>query len=211
MSLFESDLTCRYPTPNGRDLLWRPDLGIGFLPSNGLTYEDDYWEKYQRYKFTELGQKLNDYRIEVVKLDLPEKALICDVGIGSGHFVETFAHHGFDVNPVAVGWLKRFGYFANPYVEKFDALTFWDVLEHIDNPTPLLKTDFVFVSLPIHTDVDACLRSKHLRPNEHLWHFTHEGFILYMRLHGYNLLRYDDGETRLGREDIVSYTFKRYK
>lgn len=208
--LFDSDLTQSFPTANGHPLLWRPDLGIGYLKSNGLSYEDNYWQKYQVYKATELGRQLNAYRTSFVRRWLKEIDTLCDVGIGSGHFVEEYPCKGYDVNALAVEWLVKHDSYADPYDRRFDALSFWDVLEHIDEPAPLLTVKHVFMSIPIHLDVHACLRSKHLRPDEHIWHFTHDGLELFMRLHGYELRFSDNGETKLGREDIMSYYFRRF-
>lgn len=198
------------PTSNGNPLLWRDDLGIGYLKSNGYSYDEDYWKKYHGYDSNEIGDKLTDFRVEFVKKNVNNISQVCDVGIGSGRFVKTLGCRGYDINPWAEKWLRESGYFGDPYQEKFEALTFWDVLEHIDNHDYILeKTDKIFISIPIHGSINDCLASKHLRPDEHIWHFTDSGIKFFMRYYGYSLVDQSDGETKAGREAIMSYYFAR--
>ena len=65
----------------------------------------------------------------------------------------------------------------------------------------------LFVSIPVFKDMPHVLRSKHFRPDEHYWYFTGLGFVLYMLRHGFHLIAVDDFETRIGREDIMSFAF----
>lgn len=196
-------------TWNGNPIVWRPDLGIGYLPSNGFAYDESYWETYQQYAVGSIGERLTLYREAFVAKHV-DPSTICDVGIGSGQFIKHVGAKGFDINPWARDWLEKNDLIGDPYVEKFSALTFWDVLEHFDNPALILShTDKVFMSLPIHENFKACLASKHLKPNEHIWHFTDSGVKFFMKYHGFNCIEQDDGETRAGRESIMSYYFVR--
>jgi len=214
MNLFENIISGRvteaYPTSNGFPLKWCKDLGIGFLPTLGYDYGQEYWERYNNYVDNGYGVKLSRFRKRFVLENFGEPDNLCDVGIGSGQFVETIKCKGFDINPYARKWLEEHGNFADPYVDDFSALTFWDVLEHIENPSHLLKkTEKVFLSIPIHRDVDACLASKHLRPDEHLWHFTEAGLEFFMSMFGFKLTAKSDEEIKIGREDIMTYSFSR--
>ena len=53
----------------------------------------------------------------------------------------------------------------------FNAFTFWDVLEHVENPESyfgwMRDGAVVFVSLPVFDDLNQVRASKHYRPNEH--------------------------------------------
>lgn len=199
-----------YPTSNGNPLLWRADLGIGYLKSNGYKYDEEYWEKYLNYDHNGIADKLTTFRLEFVLRNLDKLESVCDVGIGSGHFLRHAGCKGYDINPCARAWLIKNSLFGDPYAEKFSSLTFWDVLEHIDDPTILLaRTSNVFVSIPIYEGVEECLASKHLRPDEHIWHFTRAGLIIFMKLQGFVLLDDSDGEMKIGREAIMTYCFKR--
>ena len=56
----------------------------------------------------------------------------------------------------------------------------------------------------------AVRASKHYRPGEHLLHFTEEGFVAWMRMHGFQLLECSDFEMQAGRESILSFAFRRF-
>ena len=207
--LHTCDVTAYRVSGSENPLLWRPDMGVGYLRSTGFAYDEEYWERYQDYERSELGTKLTDVREAFVRRHLPDPSKLCDVGVGSGQFIKRVGARGYDVNPYARNWLEKQKLYSDPYVESFEALTFWDVLEHIDNPAEILsRTKKVFMSVPIHADAHACLTSKHLRPNEHIWHFTHHGLVLFMGYHGFILWDSDDGETAAGREAIMTYYFE---
>jgi len=201
----------RHPTSNGHDLRWASMLGFGFLPSRGYDYGDEYWHKYSvEYAESAISFKLNQFRRRFVLESLGGAGGLCDIGIGAGQFVEIMNCKGYDVNPHARTWLERHEAYGDPYVTCFTTLTFWDVLEHIEDPSPLLsQAKNVFVSLPIHEDVEACLASKHLKPDEHIWQFTERGLKCFMRYFGFELVKSDDSETKIGREDIMAYFFTR--
>lgn len=201
----------RFRCSNGNDLLWSDELQLGYLESNGFDYGEDYWVNYLNLLKDDIGRRLTEYRAEFTKKNgVTDPNTVCDVGIGSGQFVGYFGCKGFDVNPCAVDWLVDQEKFADPYKTRFPTLTMWDVLEHIDDPTELLaSTDQVMTSLPIHRSVHACLASKHLKPNEHIWHFTEQGIVNFMNLFGFKLIDQGDGETMIGRESILSFCFKR--
>lgn len=126
-------------------------------------------------------------------------------------FVERAGCRGYDVNLEAIKWLEENDRFCSPYADSIDAITCWDSLEHIDKPWKLFKhvKKWVFVSLPIFTNPATITHSKHFKPGEHLWYFTHEGLIEWAKTQGFELVTHNDMETALGREGIQSYAFKR--
>lgn len=189
-------------------LLWLPDFGIGYYPVEEAPYDEAYWEKYLKMEDTEIGHALNKARLDIVSKYSFDSLI--DIGIGSGAFIkETPNYYGFDINPSAVEWLKSVGKYKEP--SPVDALSFWDSIEHIHNPTALLENakKYVFISTPIYTDKDHILRSKHFRPDEHCWYFTKDGIINYLGNFGFNCIEYSNIETELGREDIGSFVFVR--
>lgn len=194
---------------DGGWLRWWPSLGIGYLDTPELIkYEDAYWDYYNGIRGGEIGRKLNMARISIATTFAKNTTLICDVGIGNGEFVEAMGCFGTDVNPHALKWLEERGQLT-PNVHAHEVLTFWDVLEHIPDPTPFFESaEVIMTSLPIHADVQACLASKHLKPGEHVWHFTDLGIDIFMGLGGFHHRAYaDDIETRAGREGIMSYVY----
>jgi hypothetical protein len=139
---------------------------------------------------------------------------ICDVGIGSGAFLETRETRtdcGFDISIDGHHWLWKRRLLLNPFKNKVDAVTLWDVLEHIEDFGPLLANvrKWVFLAVPIFTSHEHVLRSKHFRPDEHFWYFTPWGLDHVMGLHGFDLIETNMIETELGREDIMSAVFRR--
>ena len=189
-------------------LVWLPKLGIGYYPVEASPYDESYWERYQSYKHTPIGIKLNQARIDIVYRYYWQT--IVDVGIGNAAFIEVIPNgKGTDINPAAIEWLTKNDKLWTP--GDVEAMTFWDSLEHIHNPEPLLNhaRRYVFVSCPIYQDRDHILRSKHFRPDEHCWYWTKDGLELFMSNFGFSLVEYSNVESRIGREDIGSFVFKR--
>lgn len=193
------------------NLAWIPNLGIGYYPVRANPYDEAYFEAYNAIKATPIGLALNKARTDLV--NKYTNGSVLDIGIGNGAFVEaredTF---GFDINPVAVKWLIDRNKYRHPF-RGAQALTFWDSLEHIHNPTLMLQgaKEFVFVSCPIYDDVEHVLRSKHFKPNEHCWYWTVEGLTTFMRIFGFEVQEINWMETEIGREDIGTFVFKRYE
>lgn len=155
-----------------------------------------------------MGEKLTKARVAYVRQFYTFRGI--DIGIGGGRYVIESSWDGFDVNEHAIAWLKERHRFADPY-DGVDAITCWDSLEHIPDFRMLLDAvnDWVFVSIPIFTDLPHVLGSRHYKPGEHIWYMTHEGFVCVMRESGFKLIDYNDMETRLGRDGIGTYAFKR--
>jgi Methyltransferase domain len=192
------------------NLTWYTELGLGVGPAaHKNIYGKQYWDKYLVYDRTKLGLDLTDGRLMLAKRYA--RGSMLDVGVGGGLFVKTAHCYGYDVNPRAVNWLKKHNYWLDPYKESVSAICFWDSLEHIVDPSKILKAarDLVFVSMPIYRDMAHCLISKHFRPGEHVWYFTQDGFEGFMKWYGFELLEVRDFETKLGREDILSFAFRR--
>lgn len=134
---------------------------------------------------------------------------LCDIGIGGGAFVQVTDCKGWDVNPLAMAWLKQEGRVWNQ--QPIGAMTFWDSLEHIPHPRELLAKceKFAFISTPIYESAEACLHSKHCKMPEHLWFFTDKGLTRYMAQSGFTVIAKSHCEESVGREEIGTYAFRR--
>ena len=190
-------------------LSWIEGLGIGYYPVTANPYDASYFQAYNAIKETPIGLALNKARIDLV--NRYTNGSVLDIGIGNGAFVEGRDNvYGFDINPVAVQWLISNGKYRHPF-RGADALTFWDSLEHIHNPTLMLQgaKEFVFVSCPIYNDVNHVLSSKHYKPNEHCWYWTVQGLTTFMSMFGFEVQEINWMETEIGREDIGTFVFKR--
>ena len=203
-------------------LVWSPELGMGYYPvdPDDEPYLDEvgsreYFNKYVEYAHSEMGHKITSFRTNFV--DRHWKGNVIDVGIGCGSFIlrRTTTGRptkGFDVSPAAVAWLNVQNLFQSPYTDQgVNAITLWDVLEHLPNPGELIRcvNGWVFVSIPIFENAEHVLRSKHFRQDEHRWYFTHDGLIEWFLSHGFVNVEFATDETMMGREDIVTYAFTR--
>lgn len=192
-------------------LQWFPALEIGWYPVEESPYDSAYWNRYREMDNTDCGRDLTDARIKLV--DAYWTGNLVDVGIGGGRFVSTRSvdTKGFDINPDAIRWLRANGKWFDPYECRIPAVSFWDSLEHIHDPAPILNnvTSLVFISTPIYTDPDHVLRSKHFRPTEHCWYFTKPGLIKFMGVYGFRMLEHNIMEQACGREDIGTFVFAR--
>lgn len=191
---------------------WDINYGIGFLNILPRAYDEDYFKKYVGYENTATGRKITERRIAFV--DKWHGGKMLDVGVGSGHFCrsrkDTF---GYDINPVAIEILKSHGIYADIKDNVFQAYSFFDSFEHIKNHDEMLlsmeKDTFVFMSIPIFTDMTHVLKSKHFRIDEHYWYFTSTGLLKYMTMRGFCCVDIDNFEIKCGREDILSFAFRK--
>ncbi|VVE82614.1 methyltransferase domain-containing protein [Pandoraea sputorum] len=199
----------RFDSLRRNELQWLPERGIGWYPVVDSPYDSTYWERYRRMDDTDVGRRLTQARIHWVMTFYA--GAICDIGIGGGRFVSESGARGFDVNPDACSWLRARGSWQSPYEESVNAATFWDSLEHIHDPSPLLSNvrQWAFISLPVFEGPDHVLRSKHFRKDEHCWYFTEVGLIQFMLEHGFEMMGSSVMEQLAGREDIRSYAFRR--
>jgi hypothetical protein len=202
---------------SARAFTWWPEHGVGFYPVEEGTkpYDAGYFERYAEMSNTEVGHRLNHTRCQMVRRHYT--GALTDVGVGSGAFVtcrnKAFRERttGFDVNPEGVKWLMERGLYADPWRFGVNAITLWDVLEHIPDFRPLLANvrQYVFVSLPIFSGPLDVLRSKHFRRDEHVWYFTIHGIRKVFAELGFDCVEINDAECALGRESIGSFVFKR--
>jgi hypothetical protein len=196
------------------DLMLCRDFGVAYQAdrSNLCAYDGAYYSKCLSYEDQAIALAINAGRIALVDRHYGPGRMV-DVGIGSGEFAKKRPNTwGHDVNPAGIEWLKRNDLWAER-LSGFGAASFWDVLEHVEEPELYLRQiqlhSYVFTSIPIFCSLGAIRLSKHYRPSEHLYYFEDEGFVSWMDMHGFMLLERADFEIQAGRESIYSYAFKR--
>jgi 2-polyprenyl-3-methyl-5-hydroxy-6-metoxy-1,4-benzoquinol methylase len=124
-----------------------------------LPTDDELRRRYEREhesgkwsKLVDLGDPLESRRRAALltRLAVPPTGRILDVGFGDGRFLDAVAEMGWTAvgleistdaatkvahrHPVAVGAIDAVAEDAS-----LDAVTFWDVLEHVPNPAALLQ------------------------------------------------------------------------
>lgn len=182
--------------------------------SGSIRYDHKYFKRYRDYEGSPLCDALNRCRVQLVQRF---SRMPLDIGIGAGTFLKTFgAGYGYDVNPLGVAWLHAHGIWVDPYSSIpscVDAVTMWDVIEHVANPYRLLDKiggQWLFLSLPIFADLKDVASSKHHKPGEHLWYFTSRGLRRFMDEAGFALIEHNWMESELGRDSIETYVFRRH-
>ncbi len=197
-----------------KELIWIPECGMGYLAVDQPRI--DYWDQYVEKGESPIAAALNDFRINLVNKHTEGPVL--DIGIGNGKFIENRKHRtfGFDVDPKSIEWLKKKKIFVDPYKsEDITAMCFFDSLEHISEPHKLLEKimpgGYLFISIPIFRNAEHAIYSKHFRPNEHIWYFTWAGLVKWVIKYKYDFVASSEQESKLGREDIGTFVFRRKK
>ena len=186
-----------------------------------VPYDKEYFEKYRHYEGSPIARAINHGRVALVQKYCGDSDIL-DIGIGSGEFLRACdrarigLRYGFDVNPYGVDLLHRANRYIDPYKHlpsSLGGMTCWDSLEHLTDPHTLVSRlalgQYLFLSLPIFTDLHRIRESKHYRPNEHFFYFTDYGLVSWLERSGFTLLERSSFEIEAGREDIYSYVFLR--
>ena len=194
-------------------LVWLPEKEMGYFPvrREEEPYDDAYFARYKAMEDTPVGRQLLALRLSMVARHVDPDALVCDVGVGSGTFVRARpGTKGFDVMPAAATWLKANDRWHDPFQSPTDALTCWDTLEHIQDPSRLVRNArTVLTALPVFRSASHALTSKHYRKDEHRWYWTPKGLIAWFAAHGFVCEECNSFESDAGREDVESFAFKR--
>jgi hypothetical protein len=154
--------------------------------------------------YTKSAEHICKVRWEFVK-DLKAKYVL-DFGSGCGFF-KAFAPPGinvdtYDIMPVPITGIRR---------NRYDLVTFWDVLEHISDFNEILNifkmTKYVAITVPIKPAKMKWKDYKHYKPLEHIHHFTDESIGTLMGSLRYKLLKRGSPECP-PRQYIESFLFE---
>lgn len=208
----------RFDAERDRDLMVSHSHGVAYQRdmSQTINYDAAYFDNY--IGKTSRHPEVSESRVKWVE-DFGNGPLL-DIGIGSGDFIlkrnesqGIKCTKGFDINPKAKEWLRSKGLWSDDFKD-FKAFTFWDVIEHCKEPDVYFKhipdDGWLFTSIPIIEDLNNVRKSKHFKPNEHLYYWTNQGFIDYMDLWGFRLIKGpSDHEVKAGRQEVAAYAFKK--
>lgn len=201
---------CNFPNDA---LTWWPELGMGFYPvkQQDWPYDRAYFDKYRQDRDTPIGRALNKARVDMVARHY--HGAVVDFGIGDGAFITArgASTYGYDVNPAGIEWLQEQRKYIDYYSHKHEAVSFWDALEHVYDIEGTVShiVKYAFVSIPIFHSGEHCYMSKHYRKDQHVWYFTTKGIIDWFDRQGFDCVEANTEETKIGREDIGSFVFRR--
>jgi len=193
---------CNSEMDHGYDDLWycpKCDLMVSDQMPELSIYDMEYAQKYFRYSHTELGEKINRARWDLV-LAYGVSGTILDYGCGTGQFRKmnpngAISVEGYDINP-------HCGFFKPRVLpQRYDAITLWDVLEHLENPMELVKSfnsELLFLTTPNASFVPDIPNWKHYYPHEHVIYFTVDSIMAMFDALKYSILEinYMEGEIR---------------
>lgn len=184
------------------------------------TYNTEYIVKsYDSYG--ELGKRMSYLRYGFIigALGFIPKSIL-DVGYGNGDFLSVCSEtidkcYGHDISGYEIP--KNCTLTENINIE-VDVITFFDSLEHFEdiNFVKNLNCKYIVISVPwCHYFSDEWFKNwKHLRPNEHIFHFSKKSLISFMSENGYeniNLTNVEDiiRNNNKKEENILTAIFKK--
>ena len=174
-----------------------------------MIYNLDYWEKMLRQN-SATAEHICKIRWDFVREIEPK--LVLDYGCGPGwfrafrpSFVEEM--DTYDIAPWPQTGIRH---------ERYELITFWDVLEHIRYLSSLdeifAKTKYIATSLPIRPKNKKLVGWKHYKPGEHFHYFSRESLQGFFNSKGFKLIKEGTPEVECGiREDIGTFLFRRKK
>lgn len=145
-------------------------------------------------------------------IDLENKRML-DVGCGSGKFVFYLANKGLDITglepskPLFEKYLKDKKHFYNYTLEefiklrsgKYDVITLFDVLEHVDYPAQLIReistlqqvNSYLLVEIPLYGSFPSVIMGKrwHFYNKYHLSYFGRKRLTKFFKDNGYQLVK----------------------
>lgn len=219
----------QYKTKRDRDLQVCFNEGTAYQSNLDIAvpvqYDQWYFDKYTSYEGSDIANKLVDGRIDLIKKWCHPGGKSLDIGIGSGELIKKAKDlliYGYDINPYGVEWLKSIDRYIDLYKVleeqdqtkklEFDYL-FFDSLEHIRHPhlilDKILSKTIVCISVPIIKDIKNVRESKHYRPNEHFYYWTHLGFVNWVQRYNFKVRDISNFEIVAGREDIYTFVIEK--
>ena len=161
----------------------------------------EYYENMLR-RYSATAELINRKRWKWIMQVSPK--IVLDYGSGVGWF-RAFRPAGVEVDTFDIANYPQTGLRH----DKYDLVTLWDVIEHMQNYNPLMiEADYVALTTPILPIGKQLETWKHYKPGEHLKYYTEEKLDELFNSYGFH--RLDSGYYECPpREDIWSVLYER--
>jgi SAM-dependent methyltransferase len=235
LTIAESPFTCK----NGHDVYKCRACGFMYVwptpVSTDAVYSEEYFQGahsgfgYVNYQEDKAGMRSTFERfLEKVNAAAPHKGLLLDVGAATGFFMSIAKEDGWQVKGVEISeWASQTGRDSGLDVvtgliqdahfrpETFDAVTFWDVFEHVPNPRAELGTvksilkpsGILAMNMPDGGSWFARLMGSHWHsfvPPEHLNYFNPRSLRMVLESEGFDVLQI----SKIGKRFTLQYIFQ---
>lgn len=169
-------------------------------------YSRQYQEKYKKMPEHELSY----LRLSLILPLVSKDSRILDYGCGNGAFLDILRFVGLDAT----------GFNAHDQIPagRFDVVTMFDVLEHLDDPREIftIAPEYFIVSVPDFKAVTSgsveMRQWRHYKPDEHIHYFSFMALRRYFRLNGYECVdesHIEDFIRRAPHPNILTCIFRR--
>jgi hypothetical protein len=215
--------------PNFEGRYWKDGYGIIHqLDPAPFTYDEKYSAIYDREEYARESHVLMSMRLGfIVGAIKRTPASLLDYGYGNGAFLKMARRlvpmvTGYDITGVQLDGIKTIDGREGVKPVPADVYTLWDVIEHVPELELVynLPCNYLVLSTPYcHQDSmgeEWFLNNyRHLKPNEHLHHFTPKSLERFMHFAGYKLLAngfYEDVVRKgpdVGLVNIFSQVYER--
>jgi 2-polyprenyl-3-methyl-5-hydroxy-6-metoxy-1,4-benzoquinol methylase len=197
--------------------IWVPQ-GLSRNPDGQSIYEADkpifFDDGNENYYLDDASFTNARIKLKLVRQTVPSGAKLIDVGAGFGHFIklaqEHYAATGLEISSVAVKWGRQqlganliTGPLDAPLPglhQKFDVVTMWDVIEHLENPLSALHSiksrlkagGYLILSTPDTGSLVAGIlgeRWYYLDPIQHIALFNRSNLSRLLNEAGFDIVR----------------------
>lgn len=211
-----SGINADRPTSDKIAILQCKDCGLMFSDWTEINTADLYFEGY--YGESTKTRTPNKIAVSIFQEERKRLALgklqggtILDAGCGDAGFLESLSEnwvrYGYEPSTVGkdlssskagITLLDTLDFSKTDAVPSFDIITFWQSLEHINNPIEILKTvhsllkpgGILFISVPNIQSLQAGLfggRWFHLDPTRHIVHYNPKSLTQLIESAGFKL------------------------
>lgn len=175
-------------------------------------YSSEYARTYQCYARSECNTQLMLARLGLVATFIQPGSKLLDFGTALGEFMKVakpYYHvEGFEPNKEAVKRSSMAPIHTDlSLLRHYDAITFFDVLEHIEDPQGLLQLvkkyhllpgGYIFIITPSASAAeghDKLVNWKHFKPREHLFLYTLQSLEAVIEQVGFHAVHWEWNES----------------